>query len=91
MLQVLANAIFGLGFVAYFINKIIKACLVTQSWSRGYKPFFHTQLSWARNLSSKRDILTLISMINTTSERLKARNFFICRYFSVYEQLKFRA
>ena len=36
-------------------------------------------------------ILTFISMINTTSERLKARNFFICRYFSVYEQLKFRA
>ena len=36
-------------------------------------------------------ILTLISMINTTSERLKARNFFICRYFSFYEQLKFHA
>ena len=27
-------------------------------------------------------ILTFISMINTTSERLKARNFFICQYFS---------
>ena len=25
-------------------------------------------------------ILTFISMINTTSERFKARNFFICRY-----------
>ena len=36
-------------------------------------------------------ILTFISMINTTSERLKARKFFICRYFSFYEQLKFRA
>ena len=36
-------------------------------------------------------ILTFISMINATSERLKARNFFICRYFSFYEQLKFRA
>ena len=35
-------------------------------------------------------ILTFISMINTTSERLKARNFFICRYFSFYEQFKFR-
>ena len=32
-------------------------------------------------------ILTFISMINATSERLKARNFFICRYFSFYEQL----
>ena len=36
-------------------------------------------------------ILTFISMIDRTSERLKARNFFICRYFSFYEQLKFRA
>ena len=36
-------------------------------------------------------VLTFISMINTTSERLKARNFFICRYFSFYERLKFRA
>ena len=33
-------------------------------------------------------ILTFISMRNATAERLKARNFFICRYFSFYEQLK---
>ena len=33
-------------------------------------------------------ILTFISMINTTSERLKARNFFTFQYFSFYEQLK---
>ena len=31
----------------------------------------------------------IISMINTTSERLKVRNFFICQYFSFYGQLKF--
>ena len=37
------------------------------------------------------DILAFISMINTTSERLKARNLFICQYFSFYEKLKFRA
>ena len=38
-------------------------------------------------------ILTIISMINTTSEslRLKARNFFSCRYLSFYKQLKFLA
>ena len=36
-------------------------------------------------------ILTFISMINTTSGRLKARNIFICPYFSFYEHLKFRA
>ena len=32
-------------------------------------------------------ILTFISMINTSSERHKARRFFICRYFSFYVQL----
>ena len=36
-------------------------------------------------------ILTFISMKNTTSERLKKRNFFICRYLIFYEQLKFLA
>ena len=36
-------------------------------------------------------ILTFISMINATSERLKARKFFIVQYLSFYEQLKFRA
>ena len=36
-------------------------------------------------------ILTFISMINATSEILKARNFFICRFFIFYEELKFRA
>ena len=36
-------------------------------------------------------ILTFISMICTTSERLKARYFFIYWYSSFYEQLKFRA
>ena len=36
-------------------------------------------------------ILTFFSMINATSERLKARNFFICRYFGFYEQLQFCA
>ena len=36
-------------------------------------------------------ILTFISMINTTSERLRARNFFICRFLSFYEKLKFCA
>ena len=36
-------------------------------------------------------ILTFISVINTTSERHKARDLFICRYFSFYVKLKFRA
>ena len=37
------------------------------------------------------EILTFMGMINTTSERLKARKFFICQYFSFHEQLKFHA
>ena len=36
-------------------------------------------------------ILTFIRMINTTSERLETRNFFLCLYFSFYEQLTFHA
>ena len=36
-------------------------------------------------------ILTFISIINTTFERLKARHFIMCLYFSFCEQLKFRA
>ena len=36
-------------------------------------------------------ILTFISMMNTTYERLKAINFFVSWYFSFHEQLKFRA
>ena len=58
-------------------------------------------ISWSTQLSTKFimlinvkmptivGILTFISMINTTSERLVARNIFICRKFSFYEQLKF--
>ena len=36
-------------------------------------------------------ILIFISIINTTSERLTAINFFNCWYFSFYEQLKVHA
>ena len=50
-----------------------------------------TQLSTKFILLINVGIITFISMINTTSDRLKARNFFICQYFSFYEQLKFRA
>ena len=47
-------------------------------------------LIWLRNANNWHFNI-YISMINTTSERLKARDFFICQYFSFYEQLKFRA
>ena len=47
-------------------------------WPRGYKTF--SMLNSAQ-----------FSRINTTSEILKARNFFICQYFSFYEQLQFCA
>ena len=47
--------------------------------------------SYSTQLSTIFGILTFISKINTTSERLKARNFSICQYFSFYEQLEFHA
>ena len=51
-----------------------------------------TQLSMKFTLLIKFNVkMPFISMINTLSERLKARNFFICRYFRFYEQLKFHA
>ena len=61
------------------------------NWPRGYKTFScSTQLSTKLillinvKMPTIVGILTFISMIKTTSERLKARSFFICRYFSLY-------
>ena len=48
-------------------------------WARGYKKFFVLN-STEHKFILLVGILTFISMINTTSERLKAKNFFICRY-----------
>ena len=68
------------------------------AWPRGYKTF--SMLNSAENEIYPADnvkmptivgIFKFISMINTTSERLKARNFFIRRYFSLCGQLKFHA
>ena len=36
------------------------------------------------------DIMTLMNMINTASENLKARKFFTFQHSSLYEQLEFR-
>ena len=67
-------------------------------WPRDYKTFFilnsaEHEIYPAHKCENANNcgILTLISMINTISERLKARNFFICLYFRFYEQMKFRA
>ena len=66
--------------------------------ARGYKTFFMANSAEHKfillinvKMPTIVGILTFISMINTTSERLKARNFFISWYFRFYEQLKFRA
>ena len=71
-------------------------CLVAFPGSK--KPFsYSTQLSTKFillinvKMPTIVGISTFISMINTTSERLKAINFFICQYVSFYEQFKFRA
>ena len=62
-------------------------------WPQGYKKkSCSTQLSTKFillinvKMPTSVGILTFISMINTTSERLKASNFFICLYFSFYVQ-----
>ena len=78
-----------------------QSCGEGSSWvepgPRGIKLFsYSTQLSmkFILNINVKMPtivgIYTFISMINTTSERLKAINFFICPYSSFNEQLKFR-
>ena len=68
------------------------------AWPRDYKTFSMPNQHSSKfimlinvNMPTVVGILAFISMINTTSERLKARHFFICGYFSFYEQLKFRA
>ena len=72
-------------------QRLLKLFVVSPG-PEGIKLFsYSTQLSTKFILIIIVGILTFISMINTTSERLKARNFFICRYFNFYEQLKFRA
>ena len=67
-------------------------------WPRGYKTFScQSQLSTIFillinvKMPTIVGILTFIRMINTTSERLKARNFFTFRYFGFYDQLEFHA
>ena len=60
------------------------------------KKIFHTQLIMKFillinvKMPTVVGILTFKSIINTTSERHKARDF-ICQHFSFYEQLKFSA
>ena len=81
-------------------------CQKALSWSKVLKrsgpeviKLFHTQLKMSMKfimginvkMPTIVDILTFISMINITSERLNARNFLLCQYFSFYEQLKFSA
>ena len=83
---------------------ILLACIISilnlyfQSGFKVIKPFLcSTQLSTKFillinvKMPTIVGILTFISMINKTSARLKSRRFFICQYFSIYEQLKFSA
>ena len=68
--------------------------LVIRPW--GYKTFScSTQLSTKFillinvKMPTIVGILKFISMINTTSERLKSKHIYICWYYSFYEHLKF--
>ena len=60
--------------------------MLDHHWPASEKPF-----KWRFAGGPMVDILTFISMIDTPSEKLKARNCFNCRDFSFYERLKFRA
>ena len=87
----------------YWIHTILTVIVKNNPQNLDLAPEFIKRFSCSTQLSTKFillinvkmptivGILTFISMINTTSERLKARNFFNCQYFSFYEQLKFRA
>ena len=91
-----------IGSIPFFIHTLMKLhhfidCAGNHC-SRGYKIFLYsTQLSMKLimlinvKMPTIVGILTFISMINTTSDRLKAINFFICGILVFYEQLKFRS
>ena len=68
------------------------------TWPQGYTAFScSTQMSTKFilliniKMPTIAGILTFISMINATHERLKERNVFIYWYYSFYEQFKVRA
>ena len=91
---------FMLIFIYSFLHYQVTELTLFQQWPPGLEVI--TFFSCSTQLNTKFillinvkmptffGILTFISMINTTSERLKARNV-ICLYLSLYEQLKFRA
>ena len=79
-------------------RKVTAITAPQKAWPGGYKTFSmlnsaEHEIYPAQNVKMPTivGILTFISMINTTSKILKARNFFICWYFSFYEQLKLHA
>ena len=73
-----------------FCRKLSKTWLYT--WPRGYKLFSClTKYSIKFIMLINVKILTFMSMINKTSESLKARIAFAFQHFSFYEQLKVHA
>ena len=83
--------------MTYDCFEVPKITAVTNCiWPEGYKlfpcsPQLSTKFIMLINVKMPTivGILTFISMINATSERLKARNFVIPQYFSFYEQWNF--
>ena len=70
---------------SWSINLLLKGSVSTSYMyvPRGYKTFFVLSSAEHKIYSATIvAILTFISMIKITPERLKARNFFICQYFS---------
>ena len=64
--------------------------IIMMIWSQSYETF-SMLYSAEHEIYPAHKCLTFISIINTTSERLRSRKFFICQYFSTCEQLKFHA
>ena len=104
MLYWLSYSIICVAFISFLASQDFFRLLITfanrldPDQTRGYKAFSmlnsaEHKINPAHNVKMPTivGILSFISKINTTSQRLSAVNLFICRYFSFYEQLKFRA
>ena len=93
------NKYFNLIFTIFAVSSFTCPCSLVAYIAKNMDPdpakviklvSYSTQLSMKFILLINVKMPT-ISTINTTSERLKARNFIICKYFCFYEQLKFHA
>ena len=81
-------------YLPIFIPEFLWFYASLDAWPRGYKTLFMLNSDeheiYPAHVKCHCWHFNIMSIINTTSERLKAWSLFSCRYFSFYEQLKFR-